>query len=54
MAVCQSEFFKIIYEKSEGKPRQCLKYCDYVFDCGMQDNVAEFNGKYTAEILEKI
>ncbi len=48
------EFFKIIYEKSEGKPRQCLKYCDYVFDCGMQDNVAEFNGKYTAEILEKI
>ena len=48
------EFFKIIYEKGNGIPRKCLKYCDYVFECGIHDNVAEFDGKYTRKILERI
>jgi|APSaa5957512535_1039671.scaffolds.fasta_scaffold07575_6 hypothetical protein len=47
------EFFKIIYEKSGGKPRKSLKYCDHVFDCGIQENVAEFDGEYTTKILEQ-
>ena len=48
------EFFKLIYEKGKGIPRKCLKYCDYVFDCGIRDNIAEFDGSYTQAILEKI
>ena len=48
------EFFKIIYQKSEGKPRRCLKYCDYVFDCGIQDNMEKFDGRYTTKILDRI
>ncbi|MCV0400999.1 MAG: hypothetical protein K5777_03330 [Nitrosopumilus sp.] len=48
------EFFSIIYEKGEGIPRKCLKYCDHVFDCGIEDNVDEFDGEYTKKILDKI
>ena len=48
------EFFKIIYEKGKGIPRRSLKYCDYVFECGIHDNISKFDGSYTRAILEKI
>jgi len=48
------EFFTLIYEKGKGVPRKCLKYCDFVFDCGIEDSVSEFDGEYTAKILEKL
>lgn len=48
------EFFKIIYDKSNGIPRKSLKYCDYVFTCGIADNVEEFNGEYTTKILQRV
>lgn len=48
------EFFKIIHKKGMGIPRKCLKYCDYVLECGIQDNIREFDGNYTHATLEKI
>jgi len=48
------EFFKVIYNKSKGIPRKALKYCDYVFACGIDDNVEEFDGPYTEKILQRL
>lgn len=48
------EFFKLIHDKANGVPRKCLKYCDYVFDCGIRDNIEVFDANYTAKILEPI
>lgn len=48
------EFFTLIYEKSKGNPRRSLKYCDHVFECGIQDNVSEFDGEYTKKLLDKL
>lgn len=48
------EFFKIIYERGKGIPRKTLKFCDFVFECGIEDNVEEFDVEYTTKILDRI
>lgn len=50
----QPEFFTIIYEMTKGIPRKALKYCDYVFECAIHNNVEKIDGPYTQKILEPL
>jgi hypothetical protein len=47
------DFFDIIYDASEGIPRNVLRYCDIVMDNALKEEIKEINGEYAKKVLKE-
>lgn len=47
------DFFEIIYDATEGIPRNVLRYCDIVMDSALKQEIKEINGEYAKKVLKE-